>query len=148
MARTYKFGWIRRGVNVVMTALLRIGIPAPQRRSYLLTTTGRRSGSPRTVPVNLVVEGSRRWLVSPYGEVGWVHNLRAEPTLVLRRGRRRESLLAREVPREDAGPLLKRYATQVSITRPYFDARSSASHEEFTREADRHPVFELHADSG
>ena len=41
----------------------------------------------------------------------------------------------------------KQYAAQVAITRPYFDAKVEADEDEFTREADRHPVFELHATS-
>ena len=143
MARTYRFGAGRRAVNVMMTALLRVGVPAPQRSSYLMTTVGRRTGAPRTVPVTLVVEGERRWLVSPYGTVGWVHNLRAEPSLTLRRGRRREFLTAHELGAEDAGPILKRYVAQVRITAPYFDAKRSSPESVFVGEAARHPVFEL-----
>jgi deazaflavin-dependent oxidoreductase (nitroreductase family) len=126
-----------------MTALLRVGIPAPQRTSYLMTTRGRRTSVFRTVPVNLVVEGRKRWLVSPYGDVGWVHNLRADPSLTLRRGRHRESLVAQEVGSEDAGVILKRYVNQVRITAPYFDAKRSASELDFANEAGRHPVFEI-----
>lgn len=143
MARTYRCGPARRAVNVVMTALLRLGIPAPRRTSYLMTTRGRRTGVPRAVPVNLVVEERKRWLVSPYGDVGWVHNLRADPSLTLRRGRHRESLVAQEVGHEEAGAILKQYVNQVRITAPYFDAKRSASETEFANEAGRHPVFEL-----
>ena len=143
MPRAYRFGPTRRAVNVAMTALLRLGIPAPQRTSYLMTTRGRRTGTSRTVPVNLVVEGGRRWLVSPYGDVGWVHNLRAEPILTLGRGRHRESLIAHEIAPADAGPILKRYVSQVRITAPYFDAKASAPESEFVGEAAHHPVFEL-----
>jgi deazaflavin-dependent oxidoreductase (nitroreductase family) len=117
MPRAYRFGPTRRAVNVAMTALLRLGIPAPQRTSYLMTTRGRRTGTSRTMPVNLVVEGGRRWLVSPYGDVGWVHKLRAEPILTLGRGRHRESLIAHEIAPADAGPVLKRYRHSLSV--PY-----------------------------
>ena len=144
MARSYRFGPTRRAVNVVMTGLLRLGVPAPQRTSYLLETTGGRSGAVRQVPVNLLVDGDRRWLVSPYGDVGWVHNLRAHPTLTLRRGRRTESLVAHEVDPQEAAPLLKRYLKQVRITLPYFDAKVSDPVEVFAEEAAHHPVFELH----
>jgi hypothetical protein len=75
MARDYRLGPGRKAVNVAMSALLRLGVPAPQRTSYLMTTKGRKTGLDRTTPVNLLEDGGERWLVSPYGDVGWVHNL-------------------------------------------------------------------------
>ena len=44
---------------------------------HLLTVRGRKSGLPRTTPVNLIEYQGRRWLVAPYGEVAWVRNVRA-----------------------------------------------------------------------
>jgi deazaflavin-dependent oxidoreductase (nitroreductase family) len=126
-----------------MTALLRLGVPAPQRTSYLMTTYGRTSGLERTTPVNLVEADGERWLVSPYGDVGWVHNLRANGALRLRRGRAQESLVAESVGPAEAGPILKRYVRQVRITAPFFDARHTDPVETFVAEADRHPVFRL-----
>jgi deazaflavin-dependent oxidoreductase (nitroreductase family) len=127
----------------MMTALLRLGVPAPQRTSYLMTTYGRTSGLERTTPVNLIEADGERWLVSPYGDVGWVHNLRANPALRLRRGRAQESLVAEAVGPAEAGPILKRYVRQVRITAPFFDARRTDPVEDFVAEADRHPVFRL-----
>ena len=126
-----------------MSALLRMGIPAPQRSSYLMTTKGRKTGVERTTPVNLVEDDSGRWLVSPYGVVPWVLNLRANPELVLRRGTHKESVVAHEVGATDAGPILQRYVRQVRITAPFFDARSGDPVEAFVAEAERHPVFRL-----
>jgi deazaflavin-dependent oxidoreductase (nitroreductase family) len=57
--------------------MLRAGIGS--KSAYLLTTTGRKSGQHRTTAVILVETGGERWLVSPYGTVGWVHNVRATP---------------------------------------------------------------------
>src|SRR5258705_11304580 len=74
MAAGYRLGPGRRTVNRIIRALLRLG-PGP-RRTYLLTVGGHRSGAPRSTPVTLVEDGGRRWLVSPYGEVAWVRNLR------------------------------------------------------------------------
>jgi deazaflavin-dependent oxidoreductase (nitroreductase family) len=127
----------------MMTALLRLGVPAPQRTSYLMTTCGRTSGLERTTPVNLIEADGERWLVSPYGDVGWVHNLRANGALRLRRGRAQESLVAEAVGPAEAGPILKRYVRQVRITAPFFDARRTDPVEDFVAEADRHPVFRL-----
>jgi deazaflavin-dependent oxidoreductase (nitroreductase family) len=143
MAKAYRLGPTRKATNVVMASLLRLGVPAPQRTSWLMTTRGRKTGEDRTTPVNLVEDGANRWLVSPYGAVGWVHNLRADPHLVLKRGRRRQSLLAEEVAPADSGSILKRYVKQVSITRPFFDATKDDPVEAFVAEADRHPVFRL-----
>ena len=44
---------------------------------HLLTVRGRKSGLPRTTPVNLIEYQGRRWLVAPYREVAWVRNVRA-----------------------------------------------------------------------
>jgi deazaflavin-dependent oxidoreductase (nitroreductase family) len=143
MASTYRLGRVRRATNVVIGALLRLGVPAPQRTSYLLLTRGRRTGQERVTPVNLAELAGQRWLVSPYGEVGWVHNVRATPALRLRRGRRFEALVAHEVDAERAGPVLRHYVRQVSITRPFFDVAPDAPVEEFVAEAARHPVFRL-----
>jgi deazaflavin-dependent oxidoreductase (nitroreductase family) len=143
MAKSYRLGPSRRAINRVVTTLLRLGVPAPQRTSYLMTTYGRTSDLERTTPVNLVDADGERWLVSPYGDVGWVHNLRANGALQLRRGRARESVVAEEVGAQEAGPILKRYVRQVRITAPFFDARHTDPVESFVGEADRHPVFRL-----
>ena len=108
-----------------------------------MTTHRRASGLERTTPVNLVEADDQRWLVSPYGDVGWVHNLRANGALHLRRGRGRESLVAEEVGPQEAGPILKRYVRQVRITAPFFDVGRTDPVESFVAEADRHPVFRL-----
>jgi deazaflavin-dependent oxidoreductase (nitroreductase family) len=124
-----------------MTPLTKIGIGPGY--TYLLTTTGRRSGEPRTTPVNIIDLDGERWLVSSYGNVGWVYNVRASPQVTLRRGRRRDSFTAVEVQPEQAGPVLKVYVRRVPITAPYFDAKRGDPVEQFEAEADRHPVFRL-----
>lgn len=131
----------RRIANAAVRAGLALGLG--ERNTRLLVVRGRKSGRPLSTPVTLVVEGGRRWLVSPYGERAWVKNLRAAGECELRRGRRRERVRAREVSAEEAGPVLKRYAERVAITRPYFDAKPTDPVERFIAEADRHPVFEL-----
>jgi deazaflavin-dependent oxidoreductase (nitroreductase family) len=86
MARQYRLGPVRRAVNAVVTPLVKLGVTP--RNTVLLTTTGRKSGQPRTTPVSLVDLEDERWLVSSYGDVGWVHNVRALPRVVLRRGKK------------------------------------------------------------
>lgn len=111
--------------------------------SYLHTTTGRRSGQTRTTPVVLVETEGQRWLVSPYGLVGWVHNVRALPEVSLRRGGTTEVLRAEEVGPEVAGPILRRYVRNARVTAPFFDAKADDPVERFVEEPPRHPVFKL-----
>jgi hypothetical protein len=49
----------------------------------------------------------------------------------------------REVPREEAGPVLRRYVRIAPATRRYFQATMDCPVEDFTAEAALHPVFEL-----
>lgn len=141
MPRTYQLGPARRALNRLMTVLLGWGVgPAS---SYLLTTTGRTTGRPRTTPVTLVETEGQRWLVAPYGQVGWVRNVRATPEVSLRRGRATTVLGAREVDAATAGPVLSRYVAQVPVTAPFFAAVAGDPVEAFVAEASRHPVFAL-----
>ena len=90
-----------------------------------------------------VEHGGRRWLVAPYGPVSWVHNARATGRVSLaRRGKSRDYTI-REVPPDEAGPILKQYVRIARATRPYFQATKDSPVEDFAAEADRHPVFEL-----
>ena len=75
--------------------------------NVLLTVRGRKSGVPRTVPVAIVREGDAEYLFSPFGEVAWVHNLRAAGTAEIGRGRRRRTVDAREITPAEAAPHLE-----------------------------------------
>ncbi|MGI8795073.1 MAG: nitroreductase family deazaflavin-dependent oxidoreductase [Acidimicrobiia bacterium] len=141
MARTYRLGFFRKLVNVVAAAGLRVGL-AP-RASYLLTTTGRKTGRRHTTPVWAFAHDGERFLVSPYGEVGWVHNARAAGEVTLTRGRKSTTHPVTEVAPAEAAPILKRYMNKVAVTRPFFDATKDAPVAEFEAEAARHPVFRL-----
>lgn len=142
MTRTYRLGVTRRAVNRVMTAWLRAGLPLGS--SYLLTTTGRKTGRKRTTPVTLVVSGTDRFLVAPYGAVSWVKNVRSQPRVSIRRGSRVEELVARELDGQAAGPVLKAYlAMGRFVVQPFFDVKAADPVDRFVVEADRHPVFHL-----
>lgn len=99
---------------------------------------------PYSTPVRLI-ENGERWLVAPYGEVGWVRNARAAGEVRLSRARRSESLRIEEVGPERAAPVLREYLRRVPIVRPYFDVSPDSLAEEFETEAPRHPVFRLTA---
>ena len=141
MAKTYRLDAARRAANVMMKLMIRVGVGP--KSSYLLTTTGRRSGALRTTPVTLVQRDGDRWLVAPYGDVGWVHNVRADGAVSLRQGGRTTRASAVSVSPEIAGPVLQQYARDVPITSPFFDASASGPASDFIAEASRHPVFRL-----
>ncbi|MEJ3404829.1 nitroreductase family deazaflavin-dependent oxidoreductase [Rathayibacter sp. YIM 133350] len=111
--------------------------------TYLLTTIGRKSGEQRRNPVTIVQEGGRRWLVSPYGIVPWVLNVRVNDEVTLRRRGRERRFRVVPVSAEDARPVLKRYLAMSSVVRPYFRADRHAPVEDFAADAADHPVFEL-----
>ncbi|MFC5833613.1 nitroreductase family deazaflavin-dependent oxidoreductase [Nonomuraea insulae] len=111
--------------------------------SYLLTTRGRKTGLPRTNPVTIVEYDGKRWLVAPYGPVSWVHNARAAGQVMIRRRFDRRAYTVREVASQEAGPVLKRYVSIATATRPYFQAAKDSPVEDFIAEAEHHPVFEL-----
>ena len=58
----------------------------------LLTVRGRKTGIVRTTGVAVVGSGGRRWIIGTFGEVGWVHNVRAAGEAVLTTGRKRETI--------------------------------------------------------
>jgi deazaflavin-dependent oxidoreductase (nitroreductase family) len=65
----------------------------------LLTTTGRRSGQPRTTPLNYLADGDAFVIVASYGgddrDPQWLHNLRANPEASVQIGAQRHDVRAR-----------------------------------------------------
>jgi deazaflavin-dependent oxidoreductase (nitroreductase family) len=145
MTKTYRPGIGAKMANRMLTTQLRKGRGPSFMR--LLTVTGRRSGQPRSTPVVPVEDDDgRRWLVAPFGEVGWVRNLRASGQATLTRGDVSEAFAAREVPPAEAVPVLRRYLAMKPagrFVRKYFDVTPDASDEAFAAEAPEHPVFAL-----
>jgi deazaflavin-dependent oxidoreductase (nitroreductase family) len=141
MTQSYRLTAPRRILNTLMRACLRVGI-AP-RGMYLLTVRGRRTGTPHSTPVTLVEREDGRWLVAPYGAVGWVRNARAAGRVQLTRGRRSEELRIDEISGDEAAGVLQTYARNVRVVRSYFDAAPSSPLTAFAAEIARHPVFRL-----
>ncbi|WP_404351104.1 nitroreductase family deazaflavin-dependent oxidoreductase [Phycicoccus jejuensis] len=77
--------------------------------SRVLTVTGRRSGLPRSTPVNLMPLEGERYLVAPRGVTEWVRNVRANPEAELRLGRRTERVRLVEVPVVERPAVLRVY---------------------------------------
>jgi len=147
MARTYQMTAFTLFGNTMSAAMIRLGIAPSGMR--LLTVRGRKSGLPRTTPVNLIEHGGSRWLVAPYGEVAWVRNVRAAGEVELRRARTSERCLPREATAAEAVPVLRSYLRQLRlVVGPYFDVTPSSPDAAFASEAPRHPVFLLTRPSG
>jgi deazaflavin-dependent oxidoreductase (nitroreductase family) len=140
VAQTYRLTGSRRLVNTLIKPLARLGLAGSH--TYVLTVPGRKTGRLYETPVTLIENGDR-WLVAPYGEVGWVRNARAAGEVQLRRARRSETLGIEELAPTHAGPVLRRYLEAVSAVRPFFDVTPDSPPEAFESEAPRHPVFRL-----
>lgn len=111
--------------------------------AYVLTTKGRKTGRLHSIPVALVEEDDKKWLVAPYGPVPWVLNARAAGKVTLSRGGKTHMYTIEELPPLAAGPVLKLYLAFASATKPYFEATKESPVGDFVKEASRHPVFAL-----
>ena len=143
MAKEYRLGFVRRMVNRIVTRRVKSGKDMGD--IVLLTTLGRKSGLERTTPITLARRDGYRYLVAPYGAVGWVHNLRDSGVAELSTGGDVEEITVTEVDAATAAPVLKQYVTDVSVVRSFFDAGKDDPVEEFEAEASRHPVFRVNA---
>jgi deazaflavin-dependent oxidoreductase (nitroreductase family) len=135
-----------RFYNPIVSFLLRLGVPlGPQ---ALLTVRGRNSGLPRTTPIALNPHGTGWLLVSVYGRVDWVRNLRAAGEAVVTMRRRTFPVTSRELTTDQAAPIVRDLLASLSpIVRPvigsYFATDPSAPLEAWKEEARNHPVFIL-----
>jgi deazaflavin-dependent oxidoreductase (nitroreductase family) len=140
MARQYEVTGTIRKVNAFTSWLARRGWG----QQVALTTVGRKSGEPHSVPVSPLDINGVGYLVSPYGEVDWVRNVRADPKVRLRHGKQDREVTLAEVPPARRGDLLLEYWTDQKITRPYFDVPAgSPGASDFAKVADSHPVFRI-----
>ena len=141
MARKYELSGTLRFINSLMSPLAKWGFGPDV--LHILTTTGRKSGKPRSTPVNVMEMNNARWIVSPYGERGWVKNVRARGEVRIRRGSRDEVVCLEEADAQTAAPVLQEYIRTTPITRPYFDVTPDSPQDAFVAEAAKHPVFRV-----
>src|SRR3989441_3443461 len=97
-------GWVPF-FNYVTKPLLAAGVPMGP--DVLLTIRGRKTGLPRTTPVTIAENAGRRGLISPFGEVNWVRNLRAAGRATISAGRRREEVSAVELGPTEAAEFIR-----------------------------------------
>jgi deazaflavin-dependent oxidoreductase (nitroreductase family) len=137
----FRRGVVRRVADRAIAALARRGL-APG-GAVALTVVGRRSGEPRTLPVTPLALDGRVHLVSPYGVVGWVKDLRAAGEATIDRGGAPVRVRATELTPERAAPVLREYVRRVPLVRPYVAADPKDEATAFEAIAAQHPVFAI-----
>jgi deazaflavin-dependent oxidoreductase (nitroreductase family) len=132
--------------NAIAKPLLAAG--APMGFNGLLTTTGRKTGLPRTTPLAIIEVDGRRWVWSPWGEVHWVRNLREAGRATVAVRRREEAVRALELGppervaffRDTLGPLARRIPLGVHFIRAF----DGVDLNDPVGAAEGRVVFELH----
>lgn len=130
----------------VVHRLLSAGLPMGP--LYLLRTRGRRTGELREVPIAVLRIGDEQWLVSPFGTVAWVHNVRANGEAHLRRGADLRQLHVLEVDDASAPGLRRAYRRRFGAV-PFVRAAFRASRDPIdasTNGVHDKPVFRIDID--
>jgi hypothetical protein len=126
MTTTYtRPSWAVRRASALLTRLVDLGVPL----GSLRLLEGR-----RTIPVMLVRLDGHDWLVSIFGETGWVRALRATGVVRLRRGRHTETFTAVEVDGEQSTAVVAQMRRQTRMN-PLVRQALRAGH--------GHPVFRI-----
>ena len=120
------------------------GIGLTPKKSVMLEVKGRRSGEPRSVPVNWVEHDGNRYLVSPRGESEWVRNVRADGGQAVLRHGKREPVRLEELPASERAPIIQAYLKENAMaTKQHFGIDPKSDIAEFERIAHLHPVFRI-----
>jgi deazaflavin-dependent oxidoreductase (nitroreductase family) len=136
MATKYE---VTRNVNRLMSWAARRGMGKTQ----LLTTTGRKSGEKRQVPVSPLELDGVEYVVSPYGEVSWVQNVRAHPSVTLRHGSKERQAHLEEITGPTAASAAAAYYQRESFARPYMDVPENPTQADFAAKSALFPVFRV-----
>jgi deazaflavin-dependent oxidoreductase (nitroreductase family) len=135
-------------LNPIVRRLLGVGVPMGP--NTLLTVTGRTSGLPRTFPIAILESDRRLFVQSPFGEVNWVRNLRADGHAALVRDGHEETVDAVELTPEAAEPILRaalapyhRNRLIGAFARLFIPIDPTASRDAFIEHVRLHPMFEL-----
>ena len=126
-------GWLtRHGVSVM--------------GSRVLSVPGRTSGKVQRVPVNLLEQDGRRYLVAIRGNTQWVRNVRAAGEAALQVGRRSEDVTLSELPVEQRIPVLRLYLARWGWEVAQFveGLSTNSTDAELLAAAPGIPTFEVH----
>jgi deazaflavin-dependent oxidoreductase (nitroreductase family) len=114
----------------------------------LLTVRGRKTGRDRTVPIGVFERNGWKYVVAAFGEVNWVHNLRASHEATITQGRTKTTYAVQEVEGEEAALILRECLAAYlpsplagPMLRQQFAITQDAPLDVLAAEARRHPVF-------
>lgn len=139
-------------LNPLVGRLLGLGLPMGPRRTpmVLLTITGRKSGQPRTTPVNVFHRDDRNYVFGTFGETNWVQNLRTAGEAIITERGRRVPVEATELSAEDGAPVLRellepllRTPLASRVLPRFYHVTVGSPLADYLAEARRHPIFEL-----
>jgi deazaflavin-dependent oxidoreductase (nitroreductase family) len=126
---------------MLFRTLTRLGLGASYR--YVVTVPGRKTGRLYSTPVDVIELAGQRFLVAGYGPTSWVANARTAGEVTLSRGSHSDRFQVEEVAPTAAVPVLRRYMSEIRVTRAYFDANPDSTDNAIAPELPRHPVFRL-----
>lgn len=138
MAKEYEVTTGKRIVSWAMGRLARLGIG----NFTVLVTTGRKSAQAREVTVSPISDEEGEYLVSPYGDSGWVLNARDNPQATLVRGGGAKEVTLLEVTGEKPG-LVEAYYRREAFARQFMDVPGEATTKDFASVSERFPVFRI-----
>ena len=125
-------------VSSLMGAMAKFGIG----NFAVLTTTGRRSSQTRKVTVAPISDENGTYLVSPYGDSGWVLNARANPSATLVKGGSETKVTLVEVTGSKPD-LVKAYYEREVYAKQFMEVPGEATEDDFAAVSDRFPVFRV-----
>ena len=131
-----------RALNRAMGALVRRGLgPAHMR---VLEVRGRRSGRVYALPVDLLEQQGRLYLVAPRGHTEWARNAAAAGEVTLRRGRNAAAYRVRALDEAEKPAILAAYLLRFRReVQRYFPVPAGSPPAMFTPLLARYPAFEL-----
>jgi len=109
----------------------------------VLEVRGRKSGKLYSLPVDLLSEQGKLYLVAPRGYTQWVRNAEASGEITLRRGARVEGYRLRALSDAEKPPILKAYLDRFRReVQRYFPVPAGSPPERLGPIAPRYPVYE------
>ena len=133
---------VDRLVNRAVMALLRLGLAPAHMR--VLEVRGRTTGRLYALPVDLLTEDERLFLVAPRGYTQWVRNAEASKVVVLRRGSQAREYSLRPVSEAEKPRVLKAYLERFRReVQRYFPVAAGSPVEHFGPIASQYPAYEL-----
>ena len=91
----------------------------------------------------MVETGRQRWPVAGYGPANWVRNARAAGEVTLSRGGHQARYAIAEPAPSEAVAVVRKYLTDIRVTRRYFGATPASPDSQIEAELARHPVLRL-----